>query len=360
MNNVLMKRTDVFFLILVNLFLLVFMFMQTTTLGQTIVIDPGHGGKDPGAIGKHAYEKDITLGISLKVGNYLKKYMPGINVIYTRSTDEFIELHKRAEVANRNKADLFVSVHVNASTSREPYGTSTYVMGLNKSKENIEAAKRENNVILQEKDYQKNYDGYAPDSLEMEIIFNLFQNEHLKQSLDLAQRIQNQFEHKAHRKNRGVKQAGLVVLWQSTMPSVLVETGFITNATEENYLRSTYGQELIASAIYRAIKYYLIDNNLYHPKKAEKNTPSPNVYFTVQVKSSPQKVSLNHHMFQGLGKVTERKGNTQYYYTVGKTTSAKELYEIQKKVRQKIPDAFAIGIENEKRISYAQAKRLLN
>jgi len=223
---------------------------------NTIVIDAGHGGKDPGAVGKKAYEKKITLAIALKLGKYIETKLKGVKVIYTRKTDVFIELFKRAEVANKHNAQVFISIHVNSLNNSKPYGTSTYVMGVDKSKENLEVAQRENSVILKEKGYKKNYKGFDPNSPESHITLSLLQNAYLEQSLLLAQKVQNQFKTRAGRKDRGVRQAGLVVLWNATMPAILVETGFISNSVEEKYLLSDYGQSIIASAIFRAFRDY--------------------------------------------------------------------------------------------------------
>ena len=228
---------------------------------KTVVIDPGHGGKDPGAIGKISYEKDLCLSIALLLGGYIEENIKDVKVIYTRKTDVFIPLHKRAEIANSNNADLFISIHVNSTVGHTAYGTSTYVMGLHKSDDNLEVAKTENSVIYDEKDYKNKYSGFDPDSPETYIILNLYQNANLEKSLDLAQKIQYQFKNRAGRRSKGVKQAGLLVLWQTTMPSVLIETGFISNLTEEQYLNTTYGQEIIASAIFSSTKPVKICSN---------------------------------------------------------------------------------------------------
>lgn len=224
---------------------------------RTVVIDAGHGGKDIGCSGKNTHEKDIALPIALKVGEYIKKYIPGVKVIYTRKNDTFIELHERAAIANRNNADLFISIHCNAATSH-PWvnGTETYVMGTDKNVENLDVARRENSVILMEANYEEKYDGYSLSDPETDIIFSLYQNAHLEQSIYFAQLVENQFKNRAMRKSRGVKQESFLVLYKTAMPSVLVETGFLTNKTEENYLRSEDGQSYIASAVYRAFKEY--------------------------------------------------------------------------------------------------------
>ncbi len=223
---------------------------------RKVVIDAGHGGKDPGAVGKTSYEKDICLAIALMLGGYIEANMKDVEVIYTRKTDKFVTLHKRADIANDNDADLFISIHVNSTKGHRAYGTSTYVMGLHKSEENMEVAATENSVILKELNYKQKYSGIDPDSPETYIILNLYQNAYLDQSLLLAEKVQNQFEERAGRKDGGVRQAGLLVLWKTTMPSVLIETGFISNRNEEKFLKSTYGQEIIASAIFRAFRDY--------------------------------------------------------------------------------------------------------
>jgi N-acetylmuramoyl-L-alanine amidase len=224
---------------------------------KVVVIDAGHGGKDPGAAGKYSKEKNITLSVALKVGKYLKQNVKNIKVIYTRTTDVFVPLDERAEIANRNKADLFVSIHVNSTLDRSVQGCETYVMGLHKSKDNLAVAMKENSSIRYEKNYKSKYSGYDPDSPEAYIVMSLFQNAYLDMSLDLAEKMQYQYRERARRKDMGVRQAGFLVLWRTTMPSVLTEIGFISNRKEERFLNSQYGQDIIASAIYRAIRDYL-------------------------------------------------------------------------------------------------------
>lgn len=225
---------------------------------RTVVLDAGHGGKDPGTIGKFLKEKDVVLKLALKVGEYIEKNLPDVKVIYTRKTDKFIELTERAAIANRNKADLFISIHANAIANPQTYGTETWVMGLHKSEENLAVAKRENSVILYEDNYQEHYEGFD-NSPESYIMFSLMQNAYLENSLKLADRIEKQFKNKAGRHSRGVKQAGFVVLYKTATPSVLVEAGFLSNATEEKFLGTDDGQDLIASGIYRAFKDYKSD-----------------------------------------------------------------------------------------------------
>lgn len=223
---------------------------------KTVVIDAGHGGKDPGAIGQNkTNEKDIALVVALKLGDYIQKQYPNVNVIYTRKTDVFLELHERAAIANKNKADLFIAVHVNSSPNKETYGTSTYVLGLHRTEANLEVAKRENSVINLEDDKDKNYD-FDPNTPEGHIIMSMKQNAFLDQSIDFASKVENQFENYAKRKSLGVKQAGFYVLYKTAMPSILAEIGFISNAEEEKYLNSVKGQDLIATGLFNAFKDY--------------------------------------------------------------------------------------------------------
>jgi len=222
---------------------------------KTVVIDAGHGGKDPGCHGKKSEEADIALSVALELGRVFKEYMPEINVVYTRSTDNFVELHERAKIANKKDADLFISIHCNAGPT-QVYGTETYTMGLHTSKGNLAVAKRENAVVLEEDDYIGNYDGFDPNSPEAHILFSLYQNSHIENSIRFAGKIEDQFKSRVSRHSRGVKQAGLLVLWKTAMPSVLVELGFLTNEKEEGYLNSKHNQTLMASGIYRAFKEY--------------------------------------------------------------------------------------------------------
>lgn len=230
---------------------------------KVVVIDAGHGGKHPGTMSKTTKEKDITLQVALKVGAYIEENLRDVKVIYTRKKDEFIGLDERAKIANDNHADVFISIHANSlptNVSKERrdqiYGTETYVMGLHVSDANFDVAKRENSVILVEDNYQEKYAGFDPTSPESYILFSLEQSAHQEASLSLASKIENQFGTRAGRKSRGVKQAGFVVLWRTTMPSVLVEIGYLSNEKEEQDLKDEKVQDYIASAIYRAFKEY--------------------------------------------------------------------------------------------------------
>ncbi|GAB3589201.1 N-acetylmuramoyl-L-alanine amidase family protein [Hymenobacter daeguensis] len=222
---------------------------------RTVVLDAGHGGKDRGCSGASAREADVALALILALGKQIKENMPDVKVIYTRKTDVFVELDERAAIANRNHADLFISIHCNAGPSQS-HGTEVWTMGLHKTTANLGVAQRENSVILQEKDYQKRYDGFDPRSPQSHILFSLFQSAYITNSLRFAQRVDKQLRTTVSRPSRGVKQAGFIVLWKSTMPSVLIESGFLTNPTEEKYLNDKANQSYMAAGIYRAFREY--------------------------------------------------------------------------------------------------------
>lgn len=223
---------------------------------RTIVLDAGHGGKDPGCHGDDNNESKIALKIVLKLGERIKADYPNVRVLYTRMKDVFVNLHERSAIANRNKADLFISIHCNAHPSSKFAGTETYTMGLHKTSENLSVAKRENSVILQEANYQTTYNGFNPNSPLAHIMMANYQNAFMMNSLKLAQKIERQFKKQTNRTSYGVKQAGFLVLWETAMPSVLVEAGFLTNDKEEDYLASKAGQDEIAQAVFKAFKLY--------------------------------------------------------------------------------------------------------
>ncbi len=227
---------------------------------KTVCIDAGHGGHDSGCLGSSSKEKEVALSIALKLGKLIEQNFSDVKVIYTRKTDVFIPLHERANIANRAKADLFICIHLN-SGAKSAYGSETYVMGLHKTNDNLGVAKRENAAILLEDDYKTKYDGFDPNSPEANIIFSLYQNQYMHQSVEFASKIQQQFEEHAGRFNRGVKQAGFLVLYKTAMPAVLIENGFLSHDAEEKFLDSDKGQTTMATAIYRAFKEYKIDND---------------------------------------------------------------------------------------------------
>ncbi|TXK26694.1 N-acetylmuramoyl-L-alanine amidase [Pontibacter qinzhouensis] len=222
---------------------------------RTVVIDAGHGGKDVGCNGKMSHEADVALQLALQVGALIEKNLPDVKVIYTRKTNTFVELIDRAGIANKNNADLFISIHLNAGPATA-FGTETYAMGLQKSEGNLQVAKRENAVILQEDNYKENYNGFDPNSAQSHILFSLHQSAYMENSLRFADKVEREFKDRVGRNSRGVKQAPFLVLWKSFMPSVLIECGFLTNPAEEKFLNDKSGQTYMASGIYRAFKEY--------------------------------------------------------------------------------------------------------
>ena len=359
---------------------------------RTVVIDPGHGGNDPGCHGPAAaYEKHVALAISLKLAKLIETYFPDIKVILTRKTDVFIELYRRAQIANENKADLFICIHCN-SGPKTAFGAETFIMGLHKSEDNLNVAKRENAVILKEDNYEKKYDGFDPNSPEANIIFSLYQNAFLYQSLFFAERIQHQFKNSAKRHNRGVKQAGFLVLYRTTMPSVLIETGFLTNAEEEKYLKSSAGQDEIAESILSALQDYKnwIEGTdekgfspLHHQRKdeereavevktekkteimivPEKGKPedfaadfNEKPVFRVQIVNSPSRISLTSKRFQGREDVWEYRADNSWKYTVGQFEKQQDAIKLQAEMKKAgFTDAFVAAFRNDKRISIKEA-----
>lgn len=250
---------------------------------RKIVIDPGHGGRDGGCSGAHSSEKHVSLNIALLVGKAIETHFPEVEVIYTRKTDVFVPLHKRAELANKNNADLFISIHCNfIPNASHVDGSETYVLGLHRADDNLAVAKRENAAIFYEENYQQNYDGYDPNTPEGHIILSMFQNAYLEQSIALANKIENNIQNDAGRKSRGVKQAGFLVLRNTTMPSVLVESGYLSNTSDDLFLSTDHGQQLIAQAIFNAFSEYKseIEGTLAGFTKKELYTNSAPIAYT--------------------------------------------------------------------------------
>lgn len=348
---------------------------------RKVVIDAGHGGKDAGSLGKYSQEKDIALSIALKVGAYITENLPDVKVVYTRKDDRFLELYERAQLANDQKADVFISIHCNSTIPKKYYinGTETYVMGLHTAEENLEVAKRENEVILLEDDYKKNYGGYDPNSPEAHIMFSMYQNAYLAQSISLAEKIENQFTTRLKRPSRGVKQAGFMVLRTTTMPSVLVETGFLSNSTEESYLRSEKGQTYLASAIYRAFKEYKAEMDgkgsvgdddwmVEKPSNSSTNVqsnsnPSPQsnvISFKVQLASSSAPIDIKTGKWTAVKGLQQEKIDNLYKYVVGNFNQLNEAINLQQYWRQHgFPDAFVVSYQGNSRIPLATAKKIL-
>lgn len=350
---------------------------------KTVVIDAGHGGHDSGCHGAAAYEKHVALSISLKLGKLIEHYFPDVKVIYTRKTDVFVELYRRAQIANENKADLFICIHCN-SGPKTAYGTETFVMGLHKSDDNLNVAKRENAVILQEDNYQRQYDGFDPNSAEANIIFSLYQNAFLDQSLYFAGSVQDELTNFAKRHNRGVKQAGFLVLFKTTMPSVLIETGFLTHGEEEKYLKSDAGQDQIAEGILRAFKNYKswIDGaSVKRDKTSEgpiiKPSESPvvsvketievkqesvdlsGIVYRVQIFSSTAKYKKNHPKFKNRNDIWMYSADGMWKYTAGTFDKLEEALNLQAQLKADgFSDAFVVAFKNGERISVKEAQSI--
>lgn len=253
-----MKRLNVLFILLALIVMPAFSQKKEIGKVQTVVIDPGHGGDKPGALGKHCKEKDLTLSIATKFGKLITDNYPDVNVVFTRTTDVDVALADRAHMANQAKADLFISIHINSHPTAAPRGVETYVMGLSHSKENMDVAKKENADILLESNYKENadYKGFDPNSPESYVMFALYQNAFIDRSLNFAKYIQDEYKGAIRTTNRGVKQAELFVLYKTTMPAVLTEVGFISNPDEEAYMMSDEGQGTIAVCLYNAFANY--------------------------------------------------------------------------------------------------------
>ncbi|MCB8965186.1 MAG: N-acetylmuramoyl-L-alanine amidase [Bacteroidales bacterium] len=337
---------------------------------RKVVIDAGHGGKDPGAVGLKTKEKDITLKLALMVGALVEKNFPDVAVVYTRNTDVFIPLDERSRIANDAHADLFISIHCNSNENKAPFGTETYVMGLSKSNANLDVAMRENAVITYEEDYSLKYEGYDPNASESFIIFSMLQNAYLDQSLSFASLIQTDFRERINRKDRGVKQERFLVLWKTAMPSVLVEVGYLSNKEEEKFLNSHQGQEYIASSIYRAFKEYkqnvdkmngyAAGNQFHHsdPRVPDTLALQPtdsandvgpndaNVVFKVQVLASSKEMHPGSAQLKALQNVEVIQLNGVYKYCVGSMQSYSDILAYCHEVKKTYPDAFVIALKN--------------
>lgn len=370
-----------------------------------VVIDAGHGGHDPGAIGKISKEKSINLNVALKLGNLIKKNCDDVKVIYTRSKDVFIPLDRRAEIANNAKADLFISVHTNAlAKNNTAKGASTWTLGLAKSDANLEVAKRENSVILYESDYQTRYAGFNPNSAESYIIFEFMQDKYMEQSVHLASLVQKQFRHTCKRVDRGVHQAGFLVLKASAMPSILVELGFISTPEEERYLNSEDGTSTLAKGIYHAFLTYKREHELRltgtsrtviptDEEKLSENTPvlaqeeenpdNPSstsnelvaeakpqrtrqkqrpivtesatndgeIMFKIQILTSSSPLVKNDKRLKGLKDVDYYKESSIYKYTYAASTDYNKVLRTKRNITAQFKDAFIIAFRNGEKMN---------
>ena len=376
-----------------------------------VVIDAGHGGHDPGAIGKISKEKNINLNVALKVGNLIKKNCDDVKLIYTRSKDVFIPLARRAEIANNAKADLFISIHTNAlANNRTAKGASTWTLGLAKSDANLEVAKRENSVILYESDYKTRYAGFNPNSAESYIIFEFMQDKYMEQSVHLASLMQKQFRQTCRRADRGVHQAGFLVLKASAMPSILIELGFISTPEEERYLNSEEGAGTMAKGIYRAFLNYKREHELRltgvsktivpteqeednAPAIAQKDTESVNtapqqekllaeaktkpaataktapkrpivvesatndseITFKIQILTSSKPLAKNDKRLKGLKEVDYYKEGGIYKYTYGASSDYNKVLRTKRTITAQFKDACIIAFRNGEKMNVNEA-----
>ena len=332
-----------------------------------VVIDAGHGGKDPGGVANGYREKDVALNVSLLLGKLLSN--TEVKVVYTRKTDVFIGLWKRGKIANNAKADLFVSIHCNTVNNSKPYGTETFVLGLHANKQNLEIAKKENAVILLEDDYKERYEGFDPNSEESVLGLTLLQEENLDKSFSLAAEIQQNFSQNLKRKNRGVKQAGFVVLHQTYMPSVLIELGFLSNKNEGKFLDSKMGQQQMAKEIAKAItKYYQqlkantvvsqsvnLDDSISKTYLPVETGTEEEVIFKIQIASSKNKLKAKSYNFRGLKNIERVKVGSYYKYYYGITSNYQEVKNALLKVKKKgYSDAYIAAFKNGEKTSLSK------
>lgn len=334
---------------------------------KTVIIDPGHGGFDPGTHGIFTLEKDLVLSVGKKLRDLLTEKYPQIKVIMTRDKDIFIPLYQRAKIANDANADLFISIHANfMPKSSITQGTETYVMGLHTAEYNLDVAKRENAAILLEENYKNNYD-YDPNSPEGHILFSMYQNAYLDQSIQFGQFVENQYASHANRKSRGVKQAGFVVLKATSMPSVLLEIGFLSNREEENYLKTDNGKQKIAESIFNGFTEYkkkieqLPETVAEVTNKPTSNPKEPVYQFWIQIAASPNPISKTDSLWKNSPfSIEQLKENGLYKYRTFTFSQIKEVLKARDKMfAAGFKDAFIIVDKNGERISLHQAKKEL-
>jgi N-acetylmuramoyl-L-alanine amidase len=357
-----MKTISIYPLVLFIVLLTFFNPFNTSAQNDkfVVVLDAGHGGHDPGKPYKKGFhEKNIALSVVLKVGKILEKNKD-IKVVYTRKTDVFVDLFKRGKVANDANADLFVSVHCNASASKQAHGSETYVLGVHRNETNLNVAKAENSVIYLEDNHQETYKGYDPNKPESLIGLTLAQEEYLDQSILLASLVEGQFKNNLKRKSRGVKQAGFIVLHQTVMPSILVETGFVTNTEEAKYLSSLAGQKKLSESISAAILKYksslYVNNsepeikNSSTPNSSELNTENSTIY-KVQIAASKNNLAAKSFNFKGLKAISKEKTGDIYRYFSGETYNYSEIEQLKTEAINKgYKSAYIVSYKNGKRI----------
>ena len=409
-----MNRRTTFFLIIFFLFALIKISAKDKF---TLVIDAGHGGKDVGALGAFSNEKDINLNVALAFGRLVEDNLPDVKVIYTRKTDVFIPLKGRAEIANKAKADLFISVHTNSvpPTKTPPQGFQVYTLGMHRAKDNLDVAMRENSVISLEKGYEKTYEGFDPKSSESYIMFEILQSGNMEKSVELARLIQRSVCSKANRNDKGVHQAGFLVLRETSMPSCLIELGFITSEEEEQFLNSQRGIDLMAHGIYEAFVEYKnkydgkvtipyrpstknqlpIENilgglskntsksseNVEVPKKINvvrnkqqtvkpiakathtKDKKQPVVekpttdvpIFKIQIFAINRQLTPDSQLFKGQKNVSSEIEGDLYKYMIGNSADYNEILRLKEKLKQDFPQAFIVAFKKGKRMNTGEA-----
>ena len=360
--------------------------LQVEAKDFVLVIDAGHGGNDPGAVGKISKEKDINLKVALKVGKLIEDNCKDVKVIYTRKRDVFVTLNRRAQIANEAKADLFISIHTNAvAKNKTVKGTSTWTLGLAKSDDNLEVAKRENAVILYEDDYQTHYEGFNPNSAESYIIFEFMQDQYMSQSVRLASLVQNEFKQTGRRIDRGVHQAGFLVLKASAMPSILVELGFISTPEEERYLNTENGVNTLSKSIYQAFLTYKNEQSVAlaneetpttkpakKPESKQQTTTAPKkekakaannnneTVFKLQLFSTSKPLEKNDKRLKGLKNVSYYQEGGLYKYTCGDSANYDEVVRTKQQLASQFKGSFIVAFKNGKKIDVKEAVNEFN
>lgn len=350
----------------------------------TVVIDAGHGGHDPGAMGKLTQEKKLNLEVSQRLEQQIKLHHPDVKVVMTRKNDVFLTLQQRADIVNKNNADLFICIHTNAAENRNVTGTETFVLGVDKMQSNLDVAMRENAVMLLEDDYQTTYEGFDPNSVDSYIMFELMQDQYIDQSLNFATLVQHQFTD-IGRSDRGVRQAGFWVLHKSACPSVLIEMGFISNINEEKYLASDKGKEDITNSIYQAFEQYKSAYDRKHgivkasqteskpaeaakPAEAKADKPAEAAksaeakadkpVYKVQIFSTLKPVPAGDPTFRGLKNCQCTKDGKFYKYTYGEDADYQTILDIQQELKTKFKDCFIVAFLGNKQIPVKEALQM--
>jgi len=387
-----MNFKNIFLVLMLLTFFNSNIFSQEKDKVRCVVIDAGHGGEDPGTVGKRVKEKDVNLDVALRLGKLISSNYEDVKVIYTRKTDVSVDLYKRARIANENHADLFISIHCNAAENKSARGVETFVMGLHKSEASLAVAKKENAAILKEKNYENNYEGFNPDSPEANVIFSLYTSAYLKNSTSLAAKVQNNLVQNTNFLNRKVQQAGFWVLYKVAMPSILIELGFLSNYDEETIIIQDATKRVMSESIFNAFVDYknLVegtnkkgieitpiykqvppnqpqepqltnqDSIVVQEKSATDTNAKDEVKFRVQVYATPDNLPLSDDKFKLLKQVKRYYENNWWKYTSGDGVSFDSAQDLLKEIKQKgFPDAFIVAFLNEEKISIDKAKTLV-